>query len=118
MIVMPVFRIQGQGGGRERAVPPRAAAGERVQHPDREDVITSVFSEGYKHWAGTGAKTYFAKIKVCKLSRIARIPRIVLALLSSFCSLSIISPKCTLINSHICRPVWCAINKNWEHCGC
>ena len=45
MIVISVFRIQGQGGGCERAVPPRAAAGERVQHPDREDVITRVFSE-------------------------------------------------------------------------
>ena len=85
-MILSVIRIQGQGGGCERPVPPRAAAGERVQHPDREDVNTGVFSVGYKYWAGTGAKTCFATIDVCELARIARILRIFLAVLSSFCS--------------------------------
>ena len=59
MIVMSVFRIQGQGGGCERPVPPRAAAGERVQHPDREDVNTGVFSQGVQILGGDRRKNLF-----------------------------------------------------------
>merc|ERR1711994_1216978 len=72
--------IQGQGGGCERPVPPRAAAGERVQHPDREAGLhraeAGAHVKGCRHWE---SKTMNNEVEIEEIDKNLREAKIIAA---------------------------------------